>query len=168
MPVPVPGCLPLTPEREAELRQAVIAEALKWQGARYVALADAKYSAVDCAMLLVRCWVDVGIFQPFDPRPYPQNWHLHHSEERYLAWMRALAREVEQPRPGDVVIWRFGRCFSHGGIIVNARMHVMHALAEHGQCTLTDLDEAFLRVDGGKTRPRRFFDLFAPLRDLAP
>lgn len=168
MPVPIPGCLPLTPAREAELRQAVIAEAMKWQNARYIPLADVRYEAVDCAMLLVRCWVDAGIFEPFEPRPYPASWHLHSSEERYLAWMQALAREVETPQPGDVVIWRYGHCFSHGGIIVNDRMHVMHALMEHGKCTRTDLDEAFLRWDKGRRRARKFFDVFAPLREMSP
>jgi cell wall-associated NlpC family hydrolase len=167
MPVPLPACLPLTAERETALRAAVIAEALRWRGARYVQQADARYAAVDCSMLLVRAWVDAGIFEPFDPRPYPPNWHLHRSEERYLEWMRALAREVEAPRPGDVVIWQFGRCFSHGGIVVNDRNHVVHALAQHGKCSLTDLDEGFLRWDRGKPRPRKFFDVFAAVREAA-
>ncbi len=108
-PTPIAACLPLTPAREQALRAAVIAEAMKWQGASYVQQGNVRYSAIDCAMLLVRCWVDSGIFQPFDPRPYPPNWHLHQSQERYLDWMQTLAREVEVPRPGDVVIWRFGR-----------------------------------------------------------
>lgn len=166
MPTPIAACLPLTPTRETELRAAVIAEAMKWQGARYIQQASVPYQAIDCAMLLVRCWVDSGIFQPFDPRPYPPNWHLHHSDERYLGWMQTLAREVETPRPGDVVIWRFGRCFSHGGIVVNERNDIMHALAEHGRCMRTGLEEGFLRYDRGKSRPRKFFDVFAPLREM--
>jgi cell wall-associated NlpC family hydrolase len=167
MPTPLPACLPLTPEKEAALRDAVIAEAMKWNGARYVQQGDHRYDAIDCAMLLVRCWVDAGVFQPFDPRPYPPNWHLNRqATERYLEWMQSLAHEVAAPRPGDVVLWRMGWCFSHGGIIVNRHDHVMHALAEHRKCTMTDLDEAFLRWDRGKSRPRRFFDVFAPLRGL--
>ena len=168
MPIPLPACLPLTPAREAELRAAVIAQARSWIGTPYHQQADVPGAGIDCAMLLVRAWVDAGIFQPFDPRPYPPNWHLHRSEERYLAWMQALAREVDAPQPGDVVIWRFGRCFSHGGIIVNAQMHVAHALADQRKCTLTELDDAFLRFDRatGTPRPRKFFDVFAAIRDL--
>jgi hypothetical protein len=166
MPVPLPACLPLTPAREAELREAVITEALKWKGARYIQQASVPHVAIDCAMLLVRAWVDSGIFREFDPRPYPPNWHLHRSEERYLGWMQALARETETPQPGDVVIWRFGRCFSHGGIIIDRRLAVIHALAEHRRCMVTALDEGFLRYDRGVIRPRKFFDVFAPLREL--
>ena len=73
---PTPVCAAIDAARETELRAAVVAEARKWEGARYIQQAGVRYEAVDCAMLLVRCWVDAGIFQPFDPRPYEPNWHL--------------------------------------------------------------------------------------------
>ena len=38
-------------------------------------------------MLLVRVFVDTGLCPPFDPRPYPVDWHLHRSEERYLGFI---------------------------------------------------------------------------------
>ncbi len=71
-------------------------------------------------MLLVRVFVDTGLCEPFDPRPYPPDWHLHRSAERYLSFIFDRGHEVETPRPGDVAVYRFGRCYSHGGIIVGA------------------------------------------------
>lgn len=173
MPIPTPACLPLTAERELELRAALVAEALTWRATPYLQLADIKgpRGAVDCSMLLVRCWVDTGVLAPFDPRPYPPSWHMHHDDERYLRWMEAVAVEVERPRPGDVVLLRFGLCFSHGGIMVD-ESRVIHALEPLGKVSVTDLREAFLLMErpNGTTRrswakrPRKFFDVFAGIR----
>jgi hypothetical protein len=68
-------------------------------------------------MLIVRVFVDTGLCAPFDPRPYPPDWHLHRGEERYLGFVFDRCHEVETPRPGDVAVYRFGRCYSHGGIV---------------------------------------------------
>jgi cell wall-associated NlpC family hydrolase len=174
MPIPTPSCLPLTAEREAALRVAIVREALSWDGTPYLQLGDIKgpNGAVDCSMLLVRCWVDTGIFEAFDPRPYPPSWHMHHSEERYLNWLETIAVEVQVPQPADIMACRFGLCFSHGGIMVD-KTRVLHALMQHGRCSVTDLREAFLayeRPEGGSTRrawakrPRKFFDVFAGIR----
>jgi cell wall-associated NlpC family hydrolase len=176
MPIPTPACLPLTVEREAELRAAIVAEAMTWEGTPYLQQGDVKgpNGCVDCSMLLVRCWVDTGLVEPFDPRPYPASWHLHHGEERYLDWLSTVAVEVDEPQPGDVVAFRFGLCFSHGGIMVD-RTRVIHALRGHGNCSVTDLREAFLmfeRPEGSVSRPwgkrpRKFFDVFAGIRRAA-
>lgn len=168
IPRPRAGVLPLTPDREADLRAAVVAEALTWEGTRYWNLGDTKGAGVDCCMLLIRAWVDAGVVEPFDPRPYPPQWHLHRDEERYLNWLRLAAVEVDEPQVGDVVLWRFGRCFSHSAILVSPGV-VIHALAEHGMVTRTSIDEAFLAFADrtGKTlRPRKFFDVFARIRAM--
>lgn len=169
MPPIIPACLPLTPEREAGLREAVITEALSWVDTPYRDQGHVKGGAIDCAMLLVAAWVNPGVVMPFDPRPYPPQWHLHHKRERYLEWMEECAKEVTVWRPGDIVLWQFARCFSHAGIIVNEAGHVVHALKEFGKCTLTDMDESFLCWIGkGRKvtpRPRKFFDIWARIRE---
>ncbi len=68
-------------------------------------------------MLLVRVFVDLHIVPPFDPRPYPRDWMLHRSEERFLGWIKRFAERTEAPEPGDVVLFTFGRCASHAGIV---------------------------------------------------
>lgn len=43
---------------------------------------------------------------------------LHKSEEKFLMGiLENNLREVQQPLPGDVALFRFGRCFSHGAIV---------------------------------------------------
>lgn len=97
--------------------QQIVAEARKWLGTPYHHSADVLGVGVDCAMLLVRVFCDLGLVTPFDPRPYPPDWHLHRSEERFLSGVLSYADEVTVPQPGDVVLFKLGRCLSHGGVI---------------------------------------------------
>jgi len=85
-------------------------------------------------MLLVRVYCDLGLTEPFDPRPYARDWHLHRSEERYLGFLLARARVVAAPQAADVILFRYGRCFSHGGIVTRAEpLTIVHAFAPAGR-----------------------------------
>jgi cell wall-associated NlpC family hydrolase len=98
-------------------RAAVVAEARSWIGTPYHHAADVKGHGVDCAMLLVRVYCDLGLIELFDPRPYTRDWFLHRSEERYLGFLLARSHEVRSPGLGDIVLFRVGRCFAHAGIV---------------------------------------------------
>src|SRR5260370_20909324 len=81
-------------------------------------------------MLLVLVYCDLGLIRPFDPRPYTRDWMLHRDDERYLGFLLDRARMVSEPKPGDVILCRFGRCFSHGGIVTKADpLTIVHAFA---------------------------------------
>jgi cell wall-associated NlpC family hydrolase len=101
------------------VRERLVAEVRSWIGTPYHHQADVKTHGVDCGMLLVRVFVDLGLVEPFDPRPYPIQWHLHRDDERYLAFLFDRAHEVERPEPGDIVMFRYGRTYSHGGIVTD-------------------------------------------------
>ena len=125
---------------EASQRAAVVVEARSWRGTKYHHAADIKGAGVDCAMILVRVYVDLGLVAPFDPRPYTRDWMMHRSEERYLGFLLERARIVEraEAKPGDVVLFRVGRCFAHGGIISDINpMRLIHAYARVG-CVIED------------------------------
>jgi cell wall-associated NlpC family hydrolase len=110
------------------MRNAIVAEARSWIGTPYHNCADIKRVGVDCGMLLVRVYVDLGLVAPFDPRPYTHDWHLHRGEERYLDALLARAVRVERPEPGDVMLFRVGRCYSHGGVVTHADpLTIVHA-----------------------------------------
>jgi len=113
---------------EIAARTAIVAAARAWNGTPYHHMADVKGVGCDCAMLLVRVYCDLGLVEPFDPRPYPRDWHLHRGEERYLDFLFARTIEVAAPAPGDVILFRYGRCFSHGGIVTIADpLTIVHA-----------------------------------------
>jgi NlpC/P60 family putative phage cell wall peptidase len=110
------------------MRNAIVAEARSWIGTPYHNCADIKGVGVDCGMLLVRVFVDLRLIAPFDPRPYTHDWHMHRGEERYLQSLLAHAERIESPQPGDVMLFRVGRCYSHGGIVTSSDpLTIVHA-----------------------------------------
>lgn len=119
--------------REAVERARVVKEARSWIGTPYHGQADVKGAGVDCGMLLVRVFVDAGLCEPFDPRPYSADWMLHRAEEKYLGFVFDRTKEVLEPQPGDVMVFRYGRCYSHGGIVVRADpLTIVHAYQPAG------------------------------------
>ncbi|HLY04430.1 MAG TPA: hypothetical protein VKR31_01670 [Rhizomicrobium sp.] len=181
---------------EARERAAFIAEARTWLGTPFRDQGDVKgkSGAVDCAMLLVRSAQACGLIDPaFDPRPYPPQWHLHRDEERFLdvigRLVAARGRGGEIPneaglpaealaKPGDVIVWRVGRCFSHGGIIVEATpstpdrdpgeaaehqdLQVLHAYYKTGHVAISPLVEVELvLLPDGRPRPFKLYGLWA-------
>lgn len=123
--------------KHPDLRQLIAHEARSWLGTPYHHLGDIKGpgGGVDCAMLLVRLFVDLQLIERFDPRPYSPQWHLHRGEELYLGWLQQWGHEVPaaEALPGDVCVFRFGRTFSHGAVLVEGDARtgvVVHALAK--------------------------------------
>ncbi|HWG06069.1 MAG TPA: hypothetical protein VG271_13730 [Beijerinckiaceae bacterium] len=143
---------------ETTERLRVVAEARAWVGTPYHACADVKGAGVDCGMLLVRVFVDCGLSEPFDPRPYPIDWHLHRSEERYLGFVFERAHEVVAPLAGDVVLFKYGRCYSHGGIVTIADpLTIVHAFWPSRRV----LEEP-VRLNSQLADPRRALKFFSP------
>ena len=135
-------------------RAAIVAEALTWLGTPYHHLGDVKGAGVDCAMFLVRVFVDTGLVPAFDPRPYPVDWHLHRSEERYLGAVLDQAHEVTVPSPGDIALFKFGRTLSHSALVVEWP-RIIHAQFRVG-CIEADAS----RDEPLASRSPRFFSLW--------
>ena len=147
-------------ETERRERGRVVAAARSWIGTPYHNCADVKGAGVDCGMLIVRVFVDTGLCAPFDPRPYPADWHLHRSEERYLGFVFDRCAEVGEPQPGDVMVLRFGRCHSHGGIVtVAAPLTLVHAYFQARRVVEERLDRNSVLSD--PARKPRFFSYWA-------
>lgn len=123
---------------ETYQREMIVQEARSWIGTPYHAQADIKGAGVDCGMLLVRVFVDTGLCAPFDPRPYADDWYLHRSEERYLGFIFDRTKEVAAPMPGDVMVFRYGRCYAHGGVVTKASpLTIVHAF-QPSRCVLEE------------------------------
>ncbi|MCJ2121058.1 hypothetical protein [Methylobacterium sp. J-077] len=65
--------------------------------------------------MIVRVFVGAGLVPAFDPRPYPPDSHLHRDGERYLGFVFDRAAKAARPDPGDVIVFRDGRAYAHGG-----------------------------------------------------
>ncbi|MBF0585130.1 MAG: hypothetical protein HQL80_12980 [Magnetococcales bacterium] len=46
--------------------------------------------------------------------------------------IRRYARPTATPAPGDIALFRFGRCVSHAGILLPEPRQVIHAFAGSG------------------------------------
>ena len=134
------------------VREKIVAEVQTWLGTPYHHQADVKGAGVDCGMILVRVYHTSGLIPDIDPRPYPHDWNLHRDDERYLGWVKQFGWEVAEPQPGDIVVYRFGRSFSHGGIYIG-NGQIVHAYIGRG-VVLSELDEGELAARG-----RKYFSL---------
>jgi cell wall-associated NlpC family hydrolase len=151
----------ISPEAVEECqRAAVVHEARSWVSTPYHNCADIKGVGVDCGMLLVRVFVDTGLVAPFDPRPYPVDWHLHRSEEQYLRFVFERGAEVKVPGPGDVMVVRYGRCYSHGGIVTRSRpLTIVHAYFQARMVLEEEVHTSSVLSDA--TRKPRFVSFWA-------
>jgi len=118
---------------DADIRDAIVEEARRWIGTPYHHMADVLGVGVDCAMLPLRVYQSVGLISlDVDPRPYPHDWMLHRSDERYLQNVERFASKVDEPLPGDIALFRIGRCLAHGAIVETPHM-MIHAQLEAGR-----------------------------------
>ena len=141
----------------AALRARVVAQALSWLGTPYAHRQRLKSVGVDCAQLPLAVYAAAGALADADVGAYASQWHLHRGEELYLGHLQALGgREIARAAaaPGDLALWRYGRTFSHGAILVGPGGRVVHAVQGLG-VVLGDLDAD----EDLRGRPMRLFTL---------
>jgi cell wall-associated NlpC family hydrolase len=162
----------------ADQRAAVVAEAKTWLRTAYHHKACIKGAGADCAMFPLAVYRACGLIpESFVPPDYSPQWHLHQSEEIYLQTIAPLMRGFyltfditgykdcglipesspdnlnRTPQPADFVIFKFGRTFSHGAIVVQWPV-IIHSYIPHG----VQLSDAL--ADGQLIgRDMKFFEL---------
>ena len=143
---------------EAEARADIVAEARTWLRTPYHHRALVKGVGVDCAQLPIGVWSGAGLIESFDTGDYPSDWHLHRQEERYLGFVLRYAGEIEarEAQPGDLVLFKFGRAYSHGAILIGPGVAI-HASRKDRCVCLVDIDRDVELVH----QPRRYFSYWA-------
>lgn len=101
----------------------VVTEALEWLGTPYVhnARVKGRKGGVDCGQFVWGVFFNVGLTSPMSLDTYPRDFMMHGSEDDYLAIVQARSHEIpsEMAAPGDIVLYRVGRKYAHGAIILN-------------------------------------------------
>jgi NlpC/P60 family putative phage cell wall peptidase len=117
---------------EAQERAAVVSEARSWLGTPYHHQGMVKGVGVDCAQILIGVFSNVGLCEREVINDYPHDWHLHHSDELYLGHIkRFLKPTTKAAQPGDVALFKFGRCISHAAIVIDWPT-VIHSYVRQG------------------------------------
>jgi cell wall-associated NlpC family hydrolase len=143
---------------EQQQRSAVVAEGYTWQGTRYHHHARIKGVGVDCANLLVGVYHAVNLVGAVDLGNYAREWHQHHDEELFLGWLEKLGlHRVQTPGQGDIAVYKFGRCFSHGAIVMDdpdMRLH-SHIRGQRGVMLSRETEEPL------RDRPVQYWSIWA-------
>lgn len=105
---------------EEEGRAAIVEEALSWRGTKYHDHGKLKGAGVDCCQLIAAVYETIGLIPKLDIPYYSPQHFLHSEEERYMATVLTFAREIarEETKPGDVVLYKLGKSYGHGAIIM--------------------------------------------------
>jgi cell wall-associated NlpC family hydrolase len=117
----------------AEQRTNIVRAAKEWLGTPYHHHARVKHGGADCAMFPLSVYQECGVLpRDYLPPEYSVQWHLHRSEELYLREIEKFVVESDgPPQPADFVVFRFGRTYSHGAIVVEWPI-VIHSYIPHG------------------------------------
>lgn len=98
-------------------RSRILEVGQTWFGTRWHHRQCVKGAGVDCGRFIHAVYFESGLVPAADFGSYPADWMQHRSEERFLGWVEKYADRVDAPQPADIVVWRYGHCFSHGGIV---------------------------------------------------
>lgn len=113
-------------------RDDLVAAARTWLGTPYHHMAKVKHGGVDCGQLIIAAFEESGAVVK-DPGFYTSDWHMHRDEDRYIAQVETVLRRSDDDErsvdtrvladpaynvpQGEVIVFRVGRTFSHGGIV---------------------------------------------------
>lgn len=132
-----------------DIRSAIVAEARRWLKTPWHHEARVCGVGVDCGQLLIGVYSAVGLVEEFDVPAYPADWHLHRDETRFLDQLLEHADPVDQPLPGDICMFQYGRHAAHGSIVVEWPL-IIHAWRDEGMVVLSNVEHGPLeeRVAG--------------------
>jgi len=101
------------------VRQQVIAEAESWLHTPFMHNALIKGVGVGCGTLLIATYGALGVPVPKleEIGHFSRDWHEHTRDERYLNVLLKYSRIVNEPKTGDMVVFRMGRVHSHSALI---------------------------------------------------
>ena len=121
-----------------EMRQKIVDEAKTWLLTPWRHEARVKGAGVDCGNLLIAVFHAVGIIPEIELAHYPADFMLHNSREWFLEIITQYCDEIKEGfLPGDIIIYKQGRLFSHGGIILDWPL-IIHASADEGMVAYGD------------------------------
>ena len=115
------------------MRDKVIEEARTWIGTKYAhrGRSKGKDGGVDCAQSIYLIFRECGLCEEMALTEYTPDFFCHRGVERYMETVLQHCREVKEPHPGDIALFKIGRIFAHGGIVTKWPF-IIHASRQAG------------------------------------
>ena len=108
------------------LGEEIAKEARKWVGVKY-RHRGMTMRGCDCSGFLLGVMRKLGFLLNYKLRYYPPDWNLHSGADNFLVEeIGRFAVEIKksETNPGDVLVFNFGKCNSHAGILVEKGIFV--------------------------------------------
>lgn len=131
-------------------RNQIIEEARSWAGTKWQHQARLKGVAADCVGFVKGVDENLTGVKIEETPDYVATWHLFKSQELLYETISSYpgVREIlpiENRKPGDVLLFRFGKGPAHHVGILTSDTTFMHSYAEVGQVVEVNLDDVWIK-----------------------
>jgi len=136
------------------LGSKILDEARSWEGTPYRWRCRIKGLGADCGTYLHEVMLQFYDIPPM-PEGYRENWITEEDGTYWLDWLTPVVEWIDTPEPGDCILVKYGRNFTHGGVI-DETGHVWHCYGRKGFAGVTRSPITFFR-DRGIMRDHKFW-----------
>jgi cell wall-associated NlpC family hydrolase len=129
---------------ESAQRAAVIAEAVSWLKTPFRDCARVKGAGIDCCNLIAAAYEGAGVAEHITISQYSPQLMLHSAEERFIRELTDHGfHEIQESeaQPADVAVFKVGRSFSHGAIVIEPGRKIVHAVKLYRGVVFSSLEQ---------------------------
>ncbi len=121
-----------------DINKQIVEEAMNWIGVKYQHRAVTKQGC-DCTGLIIGIMQTLGYMKNYKMRVYPSDWNLHAMADNYITEeLDKYADKVSDMRSGDILLFSFGKCVAHIGILLKNKLFI-HNYRNAGKCGLSSI-----------------------------
>lgn len=128
-------------------RKLIVEAAKGWLGTKFHHEARIKGHGVDCLQLIIAAYQEAGLLpENIDDEVYhyAHDAHLHDPKEQYIEALETHGwSRVDTPTVGDIALFKVGRRYSHGVIVIDYPLGI-HAYIGRGVCYTDMVQDAEL------------------------
>ena len=93
----------------------------------------------DCTGLIIGALKELGYLKNYKLRIYPPDWNLHSKADNYIVdEVSKVADKISNPEMGDLVLFYFGKCVAHIGVIIENGLFI-HCHRKGKKCKASNL-----------------------------
>lgn len=93
----------------------------------------------DCTGLIIGILQELGYMKDYKLRIYPPDWNLHaFADNHIIEELEKVSDKIVNSDIGDLVLFHFGRCAAHVGVIIENDLFI-HCHRASGKCTVSSL-----------------------------